>query len=221
MTAKPHKALRPSVVEAPPPPSCFLSPLFKSCLDLESGKWRIHISKCSGVQNYYAIQQQNQHVHGEWYTAQRRRKEWSQTSAQDTANTSDKQIRGKCRQFVKQTPVGGCRTIAKFTLRGRKVSLSLVRTHVCTNAGHSDTVISSSSKSAELWLFWVTAVGARETLWFIPARVISLVVNIGNSCIPKQWPPTSCPSEWTRRRGAHIFRSESGHFLLNTLCTVY
>lgn len=90
-----------------------------------------------------------------------------------------------------------------YTEIGRKVSLSLAWTHISLNAVHSDTVISSSSKSAELWLVWVTVVGARETLWFIPARVISLVVNTGNSCIPKQWPPTSCPSERTRTRVAH------------------
>lgn len=90
-----------------------------------------------------------------------------------------------------------------YTEIGRKVSLSLAWTHISLNAVHSDTVISSSSKSAELWLVWVTVVGARETLWFIPARVISLVVNTGNSCIPKQWPPTSCPSERTRTCVAH------------------
>lgn len=73
-----------------------------------------------------------------------------------------------------------------------------VHTHwlwdVCLNIMYTDTPISSSSKSAGLWFVWVTVVGARETLWFIPCRVIFLVVNMGTSHIPALWPPTSVSS---------------------------
>lgn len=125
-----------------------------------------------------------------------------------------------CKWFVAAQE--SCRTIAKSTTL-KQVHNALphyTHTHpltdICINIVyiHWHTDIKQQWVSWNVaWIVWVTVVGARETLWFIPSRVMFLVVNIGTSHTPTQWPPTSVSSVrtlnmWTVRKPACLSRTD-------------